>query len=349
MKWKWIELHSKPWFWGSIAGIFACGIIAWWMAQPRIPIMTVYCAHDAVHAKEILEQFRKETKIKFDVVYDTEATKSLGLVERILKEKDNPICDVFWNNEVLGTLRLQEEQMLEPYKSPRHADVPDAFKDSTGFWTGFGARLRVYITDPNRLPAELAAIEQRLEAPDLSEVTIAKPLYGTTRTHYTALWQEWGPEKLKAWHQSLYDREIIEVSGNAVTSAMVGEGVCDLGFTDTDDFFVAKERGHQVAMVPARLPSGKVLCIPNSVCLIKNSDRPTEARALIDYILRAETEEKLAAAQARQIPLGPVDETRLPEEVRAFMPLIKEAVDIPSLRASAPDCLEWLKGVYAGG
>ena len=317
--------------------------------QPRIPRLMIYCAHDAVYAKEILEEFRKTTKIKFDVRYDTEATKSLGLVEMILQEKDAPQCDVFWNNEVLGTLRLQSEGMLEPYISPRHAQVPAAFKDASGFWTGFGARLRVYITDPTRLPAEQAAIDQRLLAPILSEVTIAKPLYGTTFVHYAALWKEWGAEQLKAWHTSLHERGINEVSGNAVTRAMVAEGVCDLGFTDTDDFYVAQQRKQNVSMLPVRLPSKQVICIPNTVCLIRNSDRPEEARKLIDFILTAQTEIRLANSQARQLPLGPVDETVLPDDVKALLPLTKEAIDLSSLREASKECLAWLKEVYVNG
>jgi iron(III) transport system substrate-binding protein len=317
--------------------------------QPRVSRLTIYCAHDSVYSAEVLERFRKETGIKFNVKYDTEATKSLGLVELILQEKDAPQCDVFWNNEVLGTLKLQSEQMLEPYKSPRHAKVPDQFKDKTGFWTGFGARLRVYITDPSRLAATQEAVDQRLEDADLSEVTIAKPLYGTTRTHYTALWQAWGEEAMKAWHKSIYERGINEVSGNAVTRAMVAEGVCDLGFTDTDDYYVAKRRKQNVDMVPVRLPSNEVICIPNTVCLIRDSDRPEQARKLIDFLLTAQTEVDLANSQSRQIPLGPVDETTLPDEVRKLMPLTKEALDISSLREHADACLAWLKEIYSHG
>ncbi len=324
-------------------------ICAWWMLQPKIPKLTVYCAHDSVYAQEILEAFQEETGIKMDIRFDTEATKSLGLVEMILSEGDQPSCDVFWNNEVLGTMRLQGAGMLDPYVSPHQERIPRQFKDPNGFWTGFAARLRVFIVNPDVLPAELSAIEKRLEDPDLQEVTIAKPLYGTTRTHYSALWHAWGGEALKQWHESLFARGINEVSGNAVTRAMVAEGVCDLGFTDTDDYFVAKERKQNVAMVPARLPSGEVICIPNTVCLIKQSDRPDEARRLIDFLLSAETEVRLANSRALQLPLGPVDTDKLPKEVQDLLPLTKEGVDLTTLRDAAKECLDWLKELYVNG
>ncbi len=346
---KRIEIHSKPGFYGSIAGFVAMAIFVWWMVHPREPKLTIYCAHDSVYSEAILEDFERETGIPLDIKFDTEATKSLGLVELILKEKENPRCDVFWNNEVLGTMRLQGEGVLEPYISPRHAEIPKQFKDPSGFWTGFGARLRVYVVDPSRLQPDVRAIGRRLEDSDLSEVTIAKPLYGTTRTQYTALWQAWGAERFKAWHENLYARGIIEVYGNAFTCAMVGEGVCDLGFTDTDDFYVAKRRKQKVAMVPVRLPSNEVICIPNTVNLIHGSRRPAQARKLIDFLLSAETEVALANSDSFQIPLGPVDESLLPQEVKDLMPLTKEALDLTTLRQAAKECLAWLKEIYAEG
>ena len=106
---------------------------------------------------------------------------------------------------------------------------------------------------------------------------------------------------MKEWHKSIYERGIIEVSGNALTRAMVAEGVCDLGFTDTDDYFVAKQRKQNVGMLPVRLPSNEVICIPNTVCLIRDSDRPKQARKLIDFLLTAQTEVELGVCRTLQI------------------------------------------------
>lgn len=345
---KRLEIHSKPGFYGSLAGLVAVAICTWWMLQPKIPKLTIYCAHDSVYAEAILKKFTEETGIPINIKFDTEATKSLGLVELLLREKEAPRCDVFWNNEVLGTMHLQRAGVLEPYVSPRHAEIPDAFKDPQGFWTGFAARLRVYIVDPSRLPPNLAAIEARLQEDDLSAVTIAKPLYGTTRTHYTALWEHMGAEPFQAWHHHLHERNINEVSGNAMTRAMVGEGVCELGFTDTDDFYVAKRRKQNVAMVPVRLPTNEVICIPNTVCLIHGSRRPQQARQLIDFLLSEETEIALANADSHQIPLAPVNPSALPQEVTNLLPLVEDGLDLKKLREVDRECLSWLKSLYSG-
>ena len=68
--------------------------------------LVVYCAHDAIYSEAILQRFEEETGIPLRIRFDSEATKSLGLTERLRREGADGPCDVFWNNELLGTLDL---------------------------------------------------------------------------------------------------------------------------------------------------------------------------------------------------------------------------------------------------
>ena len=280
------------------------------------------------------------------VRYDSEATKSLGFVNLLIQEKDNPQCDVFWNNELLGTCELQEQQVLASYMGPGFERIPDTFKDPEGHWAGFAARLRVYIVNTDRSAPDEAAIESRLaDAADLTRVTIAKPLFGTTLTQYTLLWHEWGEAKLGAWHQDLRKRGIKEVNGNAATRSLVADGACDFGFTDSDDYFGANDEGKPVAALPVRV-NGKTICIPNSVAIIRGTQRFEKAQKLVDYLLSAETELRLAKSESRQIPLGPVDKEQVPEELR---PLVEWGAAGADLRPLLPDrqaVILWLKSEY---
>ena len=79
--------------------IFLGSLIACGAAQTKSKEVVVYTAIDQVFSEKIINDFEKETGIKVKVVYDTEANKTTGLVNRIIAEKHNPICDVFWNNE----------------------------------------------------------------------------------------------------------------------------------------------------------------------------------------------------------------------------------------------------------
>ncbi|MFH1423203.1 MAG: extracellular solute-binding protein [Planctomycetota bacterium] len=307
--------------------------------------LVVYCAHDSVYSESILKEFEKRTGIPVSIRFDTEATKSLGLTELLISEKENPRCDVFWNNQLMGTLRLKKERILLPYKGSGFERVPDSFKDSEGYWTGFAARFRVYIINTEKFQPTEEAVEKAL-AKDLSYVAIAKPLYGTTLTHYTVLWHLWGAEKLKNWHNDWRTRGIKEVQGNATVKNLVAQGVCYLGLTDTDDFFVAKDEGKPVAMLPCKLENGSTICIPNTVCIIKGTKKISEAQQLVDFLLSAECELSLANSKSRQIPLGNMDEAKLSKEVREMKKWVSSAYPISSLEKEWQACLDWLKSEY---
>jgi iron(III) transport system substrate-binding protein len=305
--------------------------------------LVVYCAHDSVYSEGVLRAFERQTGIPVAVKFDTEATKSLGLAELLIREKSRPRCDVFWNNELLGTLDLQEKGVLLPYRGSGFERIPSQFKDPQGFWAGFGARLRVYVINTERLQPSEEAVRQVLSG-DLSRVAIAKPLFGTTLTHYSVLWSLWGEAKLKAWHSELRQRGLREVMGNAQVRNLVAEGVCDLGFTDSDDYFVVKDEGKPVAALPVRLEDGSVICIPNTAAIINGTSRLAQAQQLVDYLLSEPCEVALARSRARQIPLGPVDEGDLPEEVRALKDWAKAGVPLTELGPARTACLNWLKG-----
>jgi iron(III) transport system substrate-binding protein len=324
------------------AAVVAIEVPALWGARPLV----LYCAHDQVFADSILREFEKQTGIRVVVRYDAENTKSLGFVNLLLQEKEHPQCDVFWNNELLGTCELADQGVLAPYRGPGFERIPERYKDAEGRWTGFAARLRVYIVNTDHFPADEAKIDEVLvEAPDLTRVVIAQPLFGTTLTQYTLAWHVWGAEEMKRWHRSLRERGMREVQGNAATKNLVADGVCDFAFTDTDDFFTAQVEGKPVAALPVRI-GGKTVCIPNSVAIIRGARQMAAAQKLVDFLLSAETEIKLAKSESRQIPLGLVDEGELPREVRPLVVWGAEGADLRPLLSARRDVIDWLKSEY---
>jgi len=319
----------------------AC-LLAWLLYQRSRPAaLIVYCAHDSIYAESILRDFTRQTGIPVAARYDTEATKSLGLTELLVREKDAPRCDVFWNNELLGTLDLQEKGILTPYRGPGWQRMPVAFKNADGQWAGFAARLRVQIFNTQKAAPPVDQAPEPLR--DLTRFAIAKPLYGTTLTHYAVLWQRWGREKTIAWHREWRARGVRELNGNAAVKDAVADGVCDAGFTDTDDFFEAKDDGKPVAMRPVRLEDGATICIPNTVAIIRGTRRATDAQRLVDFLLSAETELALARSKSRQIPLGPVPANQVPAEVRELQAWAQHAVPLTNLLPARNECLAWLK------
>src|SRR5438552_18469281 len=74
--------------------------------------VVVYCAHDREVADDILKDFEKQSGLKVDVIYDTEANKSVGLYDRLIREAPQPRCDAHWNNEILATIPPHQTGIL---------------------------------------------------------------------------------------------------------------------------------------------------------------------------------------------------------------------------------------------
>ena len=104
--------------------------------------VTVYVSTDRVFSEPILRAYEQQSGVRVNAVYDTEETKSTGLANKLLAEKNRPQADVFWSNEPVRTLVLKRNGVLAPYKSANAEGIPPTFKDPEGYWTGFSARSR---------------------------------------------------------------------------------------------------------------------------------------------------------------------------------------------------------------
>ena len=269
--------------------------------------VVVYTSLDKVFSQPILEAFEKETGIKVLDVYDSEATKTTGLVNRLIAEKANPRADVFWNSETGRTIVLKQKGVLASYKSPSAIDIPATFKDSQDYWTGFAARCRVLIYNKNMLKTEdlPKSIFELTEPKWKNRVALAYPLFGTTATHAAALFSQLGEDNAKDYFQALRANDVMITDGNASSRDRVADGTVAIGFTDTDDAFVAIKQGRPVDIIWPDKEGIGTLLIPNTVALIKGGPNPEAAKRFVDFLLSKEVEEMLAFSEAGQIPLRP--------------------------------------------
>lgn len=129
----------------ALAGLAVVLIAGCWSRSSREVI--VYTALDSEFSEPIFADFEASTGIKVLPKFDTESTKTVGLARALLAERDRPRCDVFWNNEILNTIRLQQQGLIEAYPSPAAESYPPAYRSDDGAWHGFAARARVLIVN----------------------------------------------------------------------------------------------------------------------------------------------------------------------------------------------------------
>jgi hypothetical protein len=143
----------RPRTWSS--WLLALGLLALAGCTPPKPRVVLYCAQDREFADGLLRDFTTESGLPVAPKFDTEANKSVSLFVELVHEKDRPRCDVHWNNEILSTLRLQRQGLLEPYDSPAAAPYPLSAKVPDHTWHAFTARARAHRqhqADPRRRP-----------------------------------------------------------------------------------------------------------------------------------------------------------------------------------------------------
>lgn len=272
--------------------------------------VVVYCALDREFSEPMLKEFEQATQITPLAKYDVESTKTVGLVNAIIQEQNRPRCDVFWNNEILHTLRLQKLGLLEPYTFPGSDDWPENYRAADGTWYGLAARARVIVVNTELVkPHDYPRSIYDLADPKWKDrCGLAKPLFGTTATHAAVLFAALGEEKVKELFLGAKGNAQV-LAGNKQVALAVGRGQLAWGLTDTDDAIIEKEQGRPVEIIYPDQQEGGLgtLFIPNSIVILKGAPHPDAARRLAAWVLSAESEveKKLAAGPSAQFPLNP--------------------------------------------
>lgn len=295
-------------------------------SKSRERSVVIYTSFDEMYSRPILEDFERRTGIRVLPVYDTEVSKTTGLVTRLIAEHGRPRADVFWNAEVAQTIVLKSKGILAAYRSPSAEAIPPEHKDPDAFWTGFAARARVLIYNSDLVKAPPKSIQDLARPEWAGKAAIAHPLFGTTATQAAALFALWGDEKAKTFLHQLRENRVAVLPGNADVRDLVASGEYAIGLTDTDDANGGVEDGLPVRWLFPDQEEGGIgtLVVPNTVALIQGGPNPNEGRALIDYLLSPEVEARLAQSRTMQVPLNPsvarAGKTPRLVEIRAMKP-----------------------------
>ena len=288
------------------AAIAGAALLAWLaLTSSPVPEVVVYSSVDDVFARPVAERFEQATGIIVQLVPDTEETKSTGLLNRLIAERNRPRADVFWSGDPVRAGILKAKDVTESYRSPQAIGLPAAYSDPDSHWTGFSARARVLIYNQDQVPDDQAprSIMDLLDDRFHDRACMANPLFGTTSMHAAALFAALGEARAIKFFESFLANGGMVLSSNGEVRRRVAAGECALGITDTDDANVALLEGKPIVVVYPDAAGMGTLIVPNAAVLIRNGPNPAAGRQFIDYLLQPETEAMLAASEAAQIPL----------------------------------------------
>ncbi len=247
--------------------------------KPR-NVVVIYAAQDQVYAEPILKEFEQQTGIKVRAIYDSEATKTVAIANRLLAERGHPQCDVYWGNEELRTRQLAAQNV---------------FRETNG-WAAFGYRSRRIavstLTNSTLTPKSLLELTN---AAFRGQVALAYPLFGSTATHLMALRQHWGAAGWENWCRALAANKPFVVDGNSVAARMAGKGQVNVALTDSDDIAAEIREGGKLQSLSI---DAETLLLPNTVAVIRGAPNPAAAQRLFEHLQSRAVTEKLVQAGA---------------------------------------------------
>ena len=255
--------------------------------------VVVYCGVDEPYASQVFADFEQQTGIHVAAQYDIESSKSVGLAGKLEAERDYPRADVWWGSEAFLSVRLADEGVLQPYKSPSAADIPDHFKDADGCWTGIGLRARVLAVAQAGPPFPITGLADLADPRLKDKVAMSRPTAGATGAHVAALYVAWGPEKAAVFFHKLHDNGVSLLGGNAEVADQVGAGAYTLGLTDSDDITNSQSNGGKLSMVVPDQGGAGTLAMPTTVGLVKGARHSESAKKLVDFLISRSTEQHL--------------------------------------------------------
>jgi iron(III) transport system substrate-binding protein len=329
------------------AVFLAIAILVFGGCSSRSREVVVYTSVDQVVSEPILRDFEKQSGLTVRAVFDTEETKSTGVLNRLVAEGAHPQADVFWSGDPARPFVLIKRGLVAPYESVNAAGISPSFRASDGTWTGFAARVRVLLVNRNRVPASATPRSIRdLADPRWKGMTaIANPIFGTTTMHVAALFTTWGEEQGRAFLQALKENQARIASSNGEVKRLVASGDVAFGVADTDDAQEALADHAPIEVVFPDQDGIGTLVMPTTVSLMRGAPHADAGKKLIDYLLRPEVERRLAEAAAHvplragvQTPPGikradefkamQVDYARVADEVERMQPWLKSWVGL---------------------
>lgn len=316
--------------------------------------LILYSSADDEYLRLVLDRFGARTGVKVRAVGDTEATKTFGLVQRLIAEKDSPRADVWWSSEPMSSIELAGAGVLAPMDpAPKLDDAtpwPSDLRDREGRWFAFARRARALAYSSSRVKESDAPTRLRdlLDPRWRGRVGLARPQFGTTRTHLAALVALAGESKVETWLAALRDHGVRLYDGNAAVVRAIANAEIDVGLTDSDDVFAGRRNNWPIGLRyegrdpdPGSidgLPSFGTIMLPNTVGLVRKPGGPTgRARALAEFLLSAEVETMLAESDSRNVPVRPeLARAQAARDPSTFVPE-PAVIDLGAVSRAAPD------------
>ena len=304
--------------------------------------LVVYSGRNENLVRPILDRFAEETGIEVDVRYGDTAE----LAATLLEEGENTRADVFFSQDAGALAALAGAGRLAPLPQNVTDNVDARFRDPEGRWVGVTGRVRVFGYNTSRLqPADVPDSIFELTDPKWRGRVGLPPTNASFIAFVSALTEQVGRERTKAWLEGLKANDAKRFDNNIVTLEAVADGEVDLGLVNHYYLYNHFKQRPGVPLAnhyPGQQPGGEGTFVNVAgLGILENTDEPDAARRLVEYLLGADAQEyfrtetaeyplrngieplpelpKLAGLKVIDVPLH-----RLGRDLQATLDLLKE-------------------------
>lgn len=246
--------------------------------------ITVYSIFQEEDARKILDQFKAETGIDYDIL----RLPSGEAVARVQNEAGNPQADFLMGGPADSHEVLKQAGVLEAYISPNAADVAANHKDADGYWTGFYLNpiaigineerwKTLYGNDPYP-----QTFEELLDPKFKGEIGMSDPATsGTAYTAVASLAQVWGKDKMLEYIGNLLPNLKERPKSGIEPIQKAANGEYTIGITFLGDQLKIKAKGNPITSIVPEHAGYEV----GGLSIVKGGPNTEAAKKLMDYML----------------------------------------------------------------
>lgn len=302
-RWRRRILRGLPWLVLLVLGTALA--VQLWMSFRDV---LVYSAADPEIAEPLLGDVNNLSRMKVGKRYEAQIGRQVNLAQCIVAEAGHPRCDVFWNDEILQTLRLAHLGVLAPYESPNAADFPAQYRPPDKLWQSFALRPRVLLVDSRGVERARRprSVRDLTNAAWRGKCAMVKPLSGTAATHLACLVTLWGDEQTRRFLRQLKENQVQLLPTERDVARAVARGAALFGLVDSDR--AAMEQSSQLWLEIVYPDQGEgdpgTLFLPNTLSIVRDCPHPESAARLIDQLLSVRTATVMSKGAGALVPLN---------------------------------------------
>ncbi len=262
--------------------------------------VVLYTSVDEPFVRPLIQRFEQQTGVTVKLVTDAEASKTAGLSEKVIAEKDHPQADVYWGNEPFHTINMAEQGVFVQHNSPAGSDIRDRWRDKAGLYQTIGLRARMIVVSTRKEDAAITSQIHRVK--DLANpalkgrIGMSNPAFGTASGQVAAWYLAWGDNATDDFLRSLKSNGIDLLGGNSVVVDQVATGTIVAGLSDNDDIANGKADNQPVGAVVPDPADKNTLLIPTTIAEVAGAPHPDIAVKLIDFLMDPAVEKQLIDA-----------------------------------------------------